>query len=206
MFTHLGEFIMAFKRGKCTSLVQRTDLALPSSWVVPRPVGKDKHKNKQPPIMHSWCCSPPQNTIILSKRGKQMIGINKISSAASLPIYTTAKIRNSLCLSMNYGSCLVMNDSTVGLQISNISIIIWHLQAYQVLGKYRLQTNWGSFGQRDSCLPQKAYKTSSVMLLQIPVAPRKSFSIRHNTIVCIETAGAMWELVKYLLKLSCNVI
>ncbi len=42
MFTHLGEFIMAFKRGKCTSLVQRTDLALPSSWVVPRPVGKEK--------------------------------------------------------------------------------------------------------------------------------------------------------------------
>lgn len=25
-------------------------------------------------------------------------------------------------------------------------------------------------------------------------------------IVCIETAGAMWELVKYVLKLSCNVI
>jgi len=53
MFTHLVEFIMAFKRGKYTSLVQHTDLAFPSSRVVPRPVGKDKHKNKQPPIMHS---------------------------------------------------------------------------------------------------------------------------------------------------------
>lgn len=202
MFTHLGAFIMAFKRGKYTSLVQRADLAFPSSWVVPRPVGKDKHKNKQPPIMHSWCCSPPQNTIILSKRGKQMLGINKISSAASTPIYTTATIRNSPWTVW----WLVMNDSTVRLQIPNISIIIWHLQTYQVLGKYRLQTSRGSFGQRDSCLPQKANKTSSVMWLQIPVAPRKSFSIRHNKIVCIETAGAMWELVKYVLKLSCNVI
>lgn len=30
MFTHMSEFIMAFKRGKCTSLVQ-TDMAFPSS-------------------------------------------------------------------------------------------------------------------------------------------------------------------------------
>lgn len=191
---------MAFKWGKCTSLVQRTDLAFPSSWVVPRPVRKDKHKNKQPPIMHSWCCSPPQNNIILSKRGQQMLGINTISSAASLPIYT------KLSMFIYELWSLVMNDSTVLLQIPNISIIIWHLQTNQALEKYWLQTNGGPFGQRDCCLPQRAYKTSSVMWLQIPGAPRKSFSIRHNKIVCIATAGAMWELVKYVLKLSCNVI
>ncbi len=136
MFTHLGEFIMAFKRGKCTSLVQRTDLAFPSSWVVPRPVGKDKHKNKQPPIIHSWCCSPPQKTIILSKRGKQMLGINEISSAASLPIYTTAKIRNSLCLSMNCGSWLWMTVLSVyRFQILALSS-----------GTYRHIRCWGSIG------------------------------------------------------------
>lgn len=146
MFTHLVEFITPFKRGKYTSLVQRTDLAFPSSRVVPRPVGKDKHKNKQPPIMHSWCCSPPKDTIILSKRGKQMLGVNKISLGASVPIYTMAMIRNSLCLSMKCGSWLWM---TV--------LSIYRFQILASSGTYRHIRCWegNSFKQTESHLDKE---------------------------------------------------